>query len=71
MDYDVSEFCTIENLIWVEKKPTIEMELGQIILFEHIIEEELFEICCNFIGNKTPVDCFFGKLKNIFVSFNS
>ena len=58
---DVSDFCTIENFIWLDQKPQSEMGVEPKILFEHIIEEDLFEICCKCIGKKNPDENFFGK----------
>ena len=52
LDVDVSDFCSIENLIWIEQKPLSEMESEPKILLEGIIEEDLFEICCKFFDSR-------------------
>ena len=61
MCLDVSDFCIIENLIWLDHKPQSEIEIEPKILFENNIEEDLFEICCKFIGKESPSDSFFGR----------
>ena len=61
LDVDVSDFSTIENLIWLEQKPLIEMGFEPKILHECIIEEELFEFCSKFIGSANPINTIFGK----------
>ncbi len=65
-DVDISDFCEIKNLLWFEDKPVKEMEGHPRILFESIIDVDLFKICCKLIGKKKPVGSFFGtkKLKN-------
>ena len=61
MDVDVSDFCTIENLIWLDQKPLSQMESEPKILLESIIEEDLFEMTCKFIGRENPFTSIFGK----------
>ena len=61
MDVDVSDFCTIENPTWLAQKPLSGVESEPIILLESIIEEDLFETCCKFIGRENPFTSIFGK----------
>ena len=58
---DVSDFCSIENLIWLEQKPLSEIVFEPAILHESIIEEELIEFCLKLIGREDQNNSIFGK----------